>query len=58
MRHLAAPACVGTLTGVAEAVIERQEVVALLLAVYDIDATLIQIERLLRGDEDEAEEDE
>jgi hypothetical protein len=41
-----------------EPVIERQEVAALLFAVYDINATLLQIERLLRGDEDEAEEDE
>ena len=48
----------GTLPRMAETVIERPEVVALLLAVYDINATLIQIERLLRGDEDEAEEDE
>ena len=41
-----------------ESLIERDEIVALLFAVNDINATLLQIERLLRGDEDEAEEDE
>jgi hypothetical protein len=41
-----------------EALIERQEVIALLFAVYDMNETLWEIERLLRGDGDEAQEDE
>jgi hypothetical protein len=39
-----------------EAVIERQEVVALLFAVYDMSQTLRSIESLLSEDEDGEEE--
>lgn len=39
-----------------EPLIEREEVVALLFAVSDINVTLVNIERLLGGDDDEAEE--
>jgi hypothetical protein len=39
-----------------EQLIERDEVVALLFNVSDINATLVSIERLLRGEDDEAEE--
>lgn len=41
-----------------EPLIERDEVVALLFAVNDIKATLVEIERLLRENGDEAEEDD
>ena len=44
--------------GVAESAIERDEVVALLFAVHDINATLLRIESLLEEDDGEAEEDE
>lgn len=40
----------------AEPVIQRDEVVALLFDVADIAATLIRIERLLGGDDGEEEE--
>jgi hypothetical protein len=43
---------------VSESLIEREEIVALLFNVSDINETLAQIERLLRGDDGEAEEDE
>ena len=43
---------------VAEALLERGEVVALLFAVHEINATLLRIEELLLEDGDEAEEDE
>jgi hypothetical protein len=43
---------------VSEVLIERDEIVALLFAVNDISATLVRIERLLREDDGEAEEDE
>jgi hypothetical protein len=43
---------------VAEAVIEREEVVALLFNVSDIAATLTKIERLLGEDNGEEEADE
>ncbi len=39
-----------------EALIERQEIVALLFDVSDIAATLAQIQALLEGDDDEEEE--
>jgi hypothetical protein len=42
----------------AEPVIERDEVVALLFNVSDIVAVLGRIERLLEGDDGEAEADE
>jgi hypothetical protein len=41
-----------------EPLIEREEIVALLFNVSDINVTLLRIERLLRGDDDEAEADE
>jgi hypothetical protein len=43
---------------VSETLIERDEVVALLFAVHDINATLLRIEDLLVEDAGEAEEDE
>ena len=46
----------GTVRAVSEPLIEREEVVALLFAVSDINVTLVKIKRLLRGDDDEAEE--
>ncbi|MGH3070944.1 MAG: hypothetical protein ACRDNB_01580 [Gaiellaceae bacterium] len=39
-----------------EQLIEREEVVALLFAASDINVTLVNIENLLRGEDDEAEE--
>jgi hypothetical protein len=44
--------------GVDEPLIDRGEIVALLFAVNDIRDTVAEIERLLREDGDEAEEDE
>jgi hypothetical protein len=41
-----------------EPVIERAEVVALLLNVSDIHMTLLRVEALLQEDEGEAEEDD
>jgi hypothetical protein len=43
---------------VPDALIERAEVVALLFNVSDIAVTLAEIERLLGGDDGEAEADE
>lgn len=43
---------------VADAVIEREEVVALLFNVSDIASALERIERLLEGDDGEEEADE
>ena len=48
----------GTLKGVEELVIHREEVVALLFNVSDIALTLTKIERLLGGDDAEEEADE
>jgi hypothetical protein len=48
---------VGKLRGVAEPVIERAEVVALLFNVSDIAVTLTSIERLLEEDDGEEEAD-
>jgi hypothetical protein len=47
-----------TVSLVSELPIERDEIVGLLFNVSDISATLVRIERALREDEDEAEEDE
>ncbi len=41
-----------------EPLVERDEIVGLLFNVSDINATLVKIERLLGGDDGEAEEDE
>jgi hypothetical protein len=49
---------VGKLDAVADAVIEREEVVALLVNVSDIAITLTRIERLPGGDDGEEEVDE
>lgn len=46
----------GTVVSVSERLIEREEVVALLFSVSDISVTLVNIENLLRGEDDEAEE--
>jgi hypothetical protein len=43
---------------VSEPLIERDEVVALLFAGNDINATLLRIERFLAEDDGEAEEDD
>jgi len=41
-----------------EPVIEREEVVALLFNVSDVQMTLLRVEALLQEDDDEAQEDE
>lgn len=41
----------------AEPLIERNEVVRLLLSVYDVNETLLRIEKLLREDDGEEEEE-
>ena len=41
-----------------EPLIERSELVALLFNVSDINRTLLRLEQFLRGEDDEAEEDE
>jgi len=43
---------------VSDPLIERDEVVGLLFNVSDISVTLLEIERLLREDDGEAEEDD
>jgi hypothetical protein len=48
----------GHASRVSELPIERGEVVALLFAVHDINATLLRIEEVLVEDDGEAEEDE
>ena len=41
-----------------EPLVDRDEIVGLLFNVSDINATLATIEELLRGEDDEAEEDD
>jgi hypothetical protein len=43
---------------VSEPLIDRDEAVALLFSVHNINETLLRIERLLQEDDDEAEEDD
>ena len=58
MSHLAGCARAGHRSVVAEPLIERAEVAALLFNVSDIHMTLLRVEALLQEDDDEAEENE
>jgi hypothetical protein len=57
MCELRSGAATGRLSSVAEPLIERAEVIALLFNVSDIAVTLTSIERFLKEDEDDGEEE-